>query len=72
MIRRYALDNKEFNVELLEMETKYYKKFSDFYKALNYLIKKDEKEAIPSLLHESFLGICNLHIVTFYNKKKLA
>ena len=56
MIKRYDLDNKEFNFELLEMETKYYKKFSDFYKALNYLIKKDEKEAIPSLLHEYFLG----------------
>ena len=56
MIRRYALDNKECNAELLEIETKYDKKFSDFYKALNYLIKKDEKEAIPSLLHASFLG----------------
>ena len=56
MIRRYALDNKECNAELLEIETKYDKKFSNFYKALNYLIKKDEKEAIPSLLHEYFLG----------------
>ncbi len=44
MIRRYALEHKEFNEKLLEMETKYDKKFSDIYEALNYLIKKEEKE----------------------------
>jgi hypothetical protein len=46
MIRKYALEHKEFNEKLLEIETKYDKKFSDVYEALNYLIKKDEKEAI--------------------------
>jgi hypothetical protein len=44
MIRKYALEHKEFNKKLLEIETKYDKKFSDVYEALNYLIKKDEKE----------------------------
>ena len=44
MIRRYALEHKEFNAKLLEIETKYDKKFSDIYEALNYLIKKEEKE----------------------------
>jgi hypothetical protein len=44
MIRKYALEHKEFNEKLLEIETKYDKKFSDIYEALNYLIKKDEKE----------------------------
>ena len=44
MIRKYALEHKEFNEKLLEMETKYDKKFSDIYEALNYLIKKEEKE----------------------------
>jgi uncharacterized sporulation protein YeaH/YhbH (DUF444 family) len=44
MIRKYALEHKEFNEKLLEIETKYDKKFSDVYEALNYLIKKDEKE----------------------------
>jgi hypothetical protein len=30
----------------MEIETKYDKKFSDIYEALNYLIKKDEKETL--------------------------
>lgn len=42
MIRRHALEHKEFNEKLLEMETKYDKKFIDIYEALNYLIKKEE------------------------------
>ena len=46
MIRRYALEHKEFNAKLSEIETKYDKKFSDVYEALNYLIKKDEKEKV--------------------------
>lgn len=46
MIRKYALEHKEFNEKLLEIETKYDKKFSDVYEALNYLIKKDEKETV--------------------------
>ena len=46
MIRRYALEHKEFNTKLLEIETKYDKKFSDVYEALNYLIKKEEKEVV--------------------------
>ena len=46
MIRRYALEHKEFNDKLSEIETKYDKKFSDVYEALNYLIKKDEKEKV--------------------------
>ena len=44
MIRKYALEHKEFSEKLLEIETKYDKKFSDVYEALNYLIKKDEKD----------------------------
>jgi hypothetical protein len=44
MIRKYALDHKELKTKLLEMETKYDKKFSDVYEALNYLIKKEEKD----------------------------
>ncbi|WP_426090494.1 ORF6N domain-containing protein [Flavobacterium sp. DSR3-2] len=46
IIRKYALEHKEFNEKLLEIETKYDKKFSDVYEALNYLIKKDEKDNI--------------------------
>jgi len=46
MIRRYALEHKEFSTKLLEIETKYDKKFSDVYEALNYLINKDEKETV--------------------------
>ena len=45
-IRKYALEHKEFNEKLLEIETKYDKKFSDVYEALNYLIKKDDKETV--------------------------
>lgn len=46
MIRKYALEHKEFSEKLFEIENKYDKKFSDVYEALNYLIKKDEKENI--------------------------
>lgn len=46
MLRRYALEHKEFNAKLLEIETKYDKKFSDVYEALNYLIQKEEKELV--------------------------
>jgi len=46
MIRRYALEHKEFSAKLLEIETKYDKKFSNVYEALNYLLKKDEKETV--------------------------
>lgn len=46
LMRKYALEHKEFNEKLLEIETKYDKKFSDVYEALNYLIKKDEKETV--------------------------
>jgi hypothetical protein len=44
LIRKYAIEHKDFNEKLLEMETKYDKNFSDIYEALNYLIKKDKKE----------------------------
>jgi hypothetical protein len=46
LIRKYALEHQEFNTKLLEIETKYDKKFSDVYEALNYLIQKDEKETV--------------------------
>lgn len=46
IMRRYALENKEFNSKLLEIESKYDKQFSDIYEALNFLIKKDENENI--------------------------
>jgi hypothetical protein len=46
MIRKHALEHKEFSEKLLEIENKYDKKFSDVYEALNYLIKKDEKETV--------------------------
>ena len=43
-IRKYALEHKEFNEKLLEIETKYDKKFGDVYDALNYLQKRRERE----------------------------
>jgi hypothetical protein len=46
LIRKYALQHKEFDEKLLEIETKYDKQFGDVYEALNYLIKKDEKETV--------------------------
>jgi hypothetical protein len=39
------LEHKDFNQKLLEMETKFDKKFIDVYEALNFLIKKEEKES---------------------------
>ena len=46
IMRRYALEHKEFNSKLLEIESKYDKQFSDIYEVLNFLIKKDENENI--------------------------
>ena len=46
IMRRYALEHKEFNSKLLEIESKYDKQFSDIYEALNFLIKRDENEAV--------------------------
>ena len=46
IIRRYALEHKEFNSKLLEIEGKYDKQFSDIYEALNFLIKRDENESV--------------------------
>ena len=46
IIRKYALEHKEFNSKLLEIESKYDKQFSDIYEALNFLIKRDENESI--------------------------
>jgi hypothetical protein len=46
IMRRFALEHKEFNSKLLEIESKYDKQFSDIYEALNFLIKRDENESI--------------------------
>lgn len=42
MIRKHALEQKDFNDRLSILESKYDKKFGDIYEALNYLIQKDE------------------------------
>ncbi|MES2544530.1 MAG: ORF6N domain-containing protein [Bacteroidota bacterium] len=46
MIRKYALQHKEFNEKLSALEIKYDKQFGDIYEALNYLVKKDEKDTV--------------------------
>ena len=46
MIRRFAIEHKELNSKLLEMEIKYEKQFSDIYEALNFIIKRDETETL--------------------------
>jgi hypothetical protein len=46
MIRKFAIEHKELNSKLLEMESNYDKQFSDIYEALNFLIKRDENEII--------------------------
>lgn len=44
MIRKFALQHKDFTEKLLELENKYDKQFNDVYEALNYLIKKDDSQ----------------------------
>lgn len=44
MIRKYAIEHKEFNERLNILETKYDEKFGNIYEALNYLIEKEETE----------------------------
>jgi hypothetical protein len=44
MIRKYAIEHKEFNERLTILETKYDEKFGNIYDALNYLIKKEETD----------------------------
>ena len=46
MIRKFAIEHKEFNSKLLEIERKYDKQFSDIYEALNFLIKRDESQTV--------------------------
>ena len=46
MIRRFAIEHKELNSKLLEMESKYEKQFSDIYEALNFIIKRVETETL--------------------------
>jgi hypothetical protein len=44
MIRKHAIEHKDFNEKLNVLETKYDKKFGDIYEALNYLLQKGETE----------------------------
>ena len=44
MIRKHAIEHKDFNEKLNVLETKYDKKFGDIYEALNYLLQKEETE----------------------------
>ena len=46
MVRKFAIEHKEFNSKLLEIESKYDKQFSDIYEALNFLIKRDESQTV--------------------------
>ncbi|MCF6129676.1 ORF6N domain-containing protein [Flavobacterium sp. AS60] len=42
IIRKHAIEHKDFNEKLNVLETKYDKKFGDIYEALNYLLQKEE------------------------------
>lgn len=44
MIRKHAIEHKDFNEKLNVLETKYDKKFGDIYEALNYLLQNEETE----------------------------
>ena len=44
MIRKHAIEHKDFNEKLNVLETKYDKKFGDIYEALNYLLQKKKTE----------------------------
>lgn len=44
MIRKHAIEHKDFNEKLNVLESKYDKKFGDIYEALNYLLQKEETE----------------------------
>jgi hypothetical protein len=46
MIRKFAIENKDLNFKLLELESKYEKQFNDIYEALNFLIKREESETV--------------------------
>ncbi|HLG36258.1 MAG TPA: ORF6N domain-containing protein [Bacteroidia bacterium] len=43
-MRQYALSNKDLTAKLKELESKYDRKFSDVYEAINYLMQKDKQE----------------------------
>lgn len=44
MIRKHAIEHKDFNEKLSILENTYDKKFGDIYEALNYLLQKEETE----------------------------
>ena len=43
-IRQYALSHKDLTEKLKKLERKYNRRFADVYEAINYLIKKDNRE----------------------------
>ena len=45
-IRKFALTHKELTEKLLELESKYNKKFKDVYEAINYLLQKDKDNSV--------------------------
>lgn len=42
-LRKYALSHKDLTDKILELESRYNKKFKDVYEALDYLLKKDKE-----------------------------
>jgi len=45
-IRQYALSHKDLTSKLKELETKYDRKFSDVYEAINYLLQKEKQQTV--------------------------
>ena len=44
LMRQYALTHSDLSEKLVELETKFNKKFKDVYEAINYLLTKDKQE----------------------------
>ena len=44
LMRQYALTHSDLTEKLVELETKFNKKFKDVYEAINYLLTKDKQE----------------------------
>ena len=44
LMRQYALTHSDLSKKLVELETKFNKKFKDVYEAINYLLTKDKQE----------------------------
>ena len=44
LLRKFELSNKDLNIKLKELESKYNQQFKDVYEVINYFLQKDKQK----------------------------